>query len=287
MSLGSHQVSTSDLRAFISSDVLDRADALGRQYRAAEPYPHIVIDNFLRPEVMGNIIGNFPRMEQMPMIFKEPMSYKGQLSDIDRKWPAFSPVFDVLQSKPFRGLMSKISGIDDLIEDPILAGGGLHQSPKSGFLDIHVDANFHPVNKDLHRRLNLLIYANPKWDERWGGQLQIWENENNKPKWMRSTVDPVANRAVIFSTTRTSWHGVAPVNCPPDVTRRSLALYYYTRSRPDEELYRDSSVIWMNRSVLWKRTLYPAMNLGIAMLKPYAKRIRHALGRDKLFDANK
>lgn len=285
-SKGNNLKYSNELAAFISDEVLAHADELGRQYRSNSPYPHIVIDNFLQPAVMQQIIGNFPTMDQMPMIFKEPMSYKGQLSDVDGKWPAFSSLFDALQSKPFRDLLTEISGIDNLIDDPLLAGGGLHQSPASGFLDIHVDANFHPENKGLHRRLNLLIYANPEWDEQWGGQLQIWENKNNKPSTLRSTIEPIANRAVIFSTTRTSWHGVAPVCCPPDFSRRSLALYYYTSTRPDEELYRDSSVIWMNRSISWKRAVYPVMNFGIAMLKPYAKSVRRLLKRDKIFDAN-
>lgn len=276
-----------DISAFVSANVIAQAGSLGYRYRSAQPYPHIVIDNFLHDDVMRHVLNNFPTMEQMPTIFREPMSYKGQLSDVDGKWPEFSPLFSTLQSRPFRDLMSAITGIEDLLQDDVLAGGGLHQSPKSGFLDIHVDANFHPENKQLHRRVNLLIYANPEWDPRWGGQLQIWENQNNKPKHLRHSIDPISNRAVIFSTTRTSWHGVAPVDCPPDRSRRSLALYYYTRTRPAAETYRDSSVIWMNQTVPWKRALYPVMNAGIALLKPYAKSVRRLLGRDKVFDASK
>jgi len=228
-------------------------------------------------------------MEQMPMMFSEPMSYKGQLSDINGKWPQFSAVFEVLQSQEFRDLMSEISGISELLDDPILAGGGLHQSPKLGFLDLHVDANFHPIDKSLHRRLNLLIYLNSDWNPEWGGQFEIWSDRNKKPFKLAKRIAPAFNRAVIFSTTRTSWHGVTPINCTNGCTRKSIALYYYTTSRPKQESYRDSSVIWHNRTHLWKRALYPPMNIGIAVMKPYAKRLRwlkSLLGRKDIFDAS-
>jgi len=269
----------------MDAGVLARADSLGRAYRGARPFPHVVIDNFLHPEIAEDVSRHFPAMEQMPTVFREPMSLKGQLSDIDGKWPRFSPLFDVLQSAEFRGLVGAIAGIPGLLADPMLAGGGLHQSPRSGFLDIHVDANFHPEDKRLHRRVNILIYMNKEWRTEWGGQLELWEDANLKPGRLVASVEPVFNRAVIFSTTRTSWHGVAAIQCPEGLSRRSLALYYYTASRPANELYKDSSVIWMNRSVWWKRAFYPAMNAAIAVLKPYAKRVRTLTGRDRMFDA--
>ena len=40
-------------------------------------------------------------------------------------------------------------------------------------------------------------------------------------------ISPIANRAVIFTTDATSYHGhPEPMQCPEDVARRSLALYY-------------------------------------------------------------
>jgi hypothetical protein len=264
------------VESLISEHVLARVDELAAEYRASQPFRHIAIDNFLRPEAAASASAHFPALEDMPTIFKEPMSYKGQLSDVKGRAPVFAPMFDTLQSVEFRALMSRISGIGDLRDDAMLAGGGLHQSPRSGFLDLHVDANFHPFDKSLHRRLNLLIYVNPEWSEAWGGELQLWSDVNNKPAELRRSVPPLYNRAVIFSTTRTSWHGVAPISCPDGQSRKSLALYYYTTQRPAEELYEDSSVIWMNRSVLWKRALYPVLNFAIAKLRPYsfAKRLR-------------
>lgn len=264
----------------VSPGVLADVNDLSAAYRVANPYRHVVIDNFLIGEMADFLSERFPKMEDMPTVFKEPMSYKGQLSGVHEKWPLFSDIFNTLQSDEFRDLISQITGVDQLLADPIMAGGGLHLSPKSGFLDIHVDANFHPKDKMLHRRLNILIYVTRNWNREWGGALQLWSDKDRSPDELVKIVEPKFNRAVIFSTTRTSWHGVEPINCPDDVSRQSLALYYYTSSRPQEELYKDSSVIWMNRTVFWKRAIYPLMNLAIATLKPYIK-------RKKAFDAAK
>lgn len=279
------QVST--VADILAPTVLPNIETFAARYRAGEPYSHVVIDNFLKPDLAEALAANFPAMAEMPTLFKEPMSYKAQLSDIGGKWPAFAPVFGVLQSAEFRAIVSRICGIQSLLDDPILAGGGLHQSPRSGFLDIHVDANFHPNDKTLHRRLNLLVYLTRDWSETWGGEFEMWSDGGRKPKKRIRSIAPLFNRAVLFGTTRTSWHGVAPLECPSGITRKSLALYYYTKERPADELYRDSSVIWMNRSVWWKRALYPAMNFGIATLKPYAKILRPLLGRKGTFDADK
>lgn len=262
---------------------LEDAETIGRQYRSAHPFPHVVIDNFLPADAADALADSFPRMEQMSKLFKEPMSFKGQTSDISNKAPAFSGIFSELQSDQFRAQVGQITGIDKLLRDDILAGGGLHQSPNTGFLDLHVDANFHPIDKRLHRRVNLLVYLNRGWREEWGGNLELWSDRNKKPYERMHSITPVFNRAVIFSTTRTSWHGVGPITCPDGVTRKSLALYYYTIERPDAEMYKDSSVIWQNRSVAWKRAVYPAMNLAISILKPYAKHLR----RRSTFDAAK
>lgn len=262
-----------DLNVF-SSQALELMCVDMPAYKNSAPFPHIQIDNFFTEEVADFLYKNFPAMEQMPNIFKEPMSYKGQLSDIEGKWPKFSKIFAALQSEDFLKLVSNLTGIPDLLPDHLLAGGGLHQSPRSGFLDIHVDANFHPLDKSLHRRVNIIIYVNKRWDARWGGALELWSDKNLKPDLMQQSIDPIFNRAAIFSTTRTSWHGVAAVDCPENESRKSLALYYYTKSRPNDECYQDSSVIWMSKSNGIKRILYPVLNYAIKFLKPYAKYIR-------------
>jgi hypothetical protein len=112
--------------------------------------------------------------------------------------------------------------------DADLIGGGLHQIEAGGFLDVHVDFNFHP-KKRLHRRMNLLIYLNPAWNDAWEGHLELWDMDR---KQQLERVAPLLNRAVLFETNEVSFHGHPKVlKTPPGQFRRSMALYYYTETR--------------------------------------------------------
>jgi hypothetical protein len=80
---------------------IQNLDTLRERYRTASPYSHIVIDNFLPDEIARDLASKFPKVEEMSKVFREPMSYKGQTSDIDNKAPQFSGIFSELQSSDF------------------------------------------------------------------------------------------------------------------------------------------------------------------------------------------
>ena len=62
------------------------------------------------------------------------------------------------------------------------------------------------------------------------------------------SVNPVFNRCVVFSTTSAAFHGHPdPLQCPPDVTRKSVALYYYTNGRPASEEYDGHNTLFQRR----------------------------------------
>jgi Rps23 Pro-64 3,4-dihydroxylase Tpa1-like proline 4-hydroxylase len=127
---------------------------------------------------------------------------------------------------------SALTGISDLRPDPTYLGGGVHVSMPGGKLGVHADFNLHPET-GMHRRVNALIFLNDGWDPAWRGQLQLWPRDLKSPE---VSVDPVLNRMVAFTITDDAFHGVPEViACPPDRRRFSLALYYYTVDRPQEE----------------------------------------------------
>ena len=111
-------------------------------------------------------------------------------------------------------------------KDDHLEGGGIHQSDKGGFLNIHADFTVHPHHRNWQRRINVLVYLNKSWQEEWGGKLELWDKQM---KACEKKILPIFNRCVIFNTDADSYHGhPEPMTCPEDSFRRSIALYYYT-----------------------------------------------------------
>jgi Rps23 Pro-64 3,4-dihydroxylase Tpa1-like proline 4-hydroxylase len=212
-------------------------ERLAERYRTAEPFPHIVIDDFLPAALAQQILDNFPR-QPLPGDTMYQEGYAGlrkrqvQPEDCD----AYSrELFGFFNSAPILQFLEGLTGISALVSDPYFNGAGFHEISRGGLLGVHADFRIH---KQLHlrRRLNMLIYLNPGWDAAaWGGELELWDR-GMKAK-VRS-VEPVFNRCVVFNTDADSFHGHPdPLECPRHVTRKSIALYYYTAS---ERIYEDT-----------------------------------------------
>jgi Rps23 Pro-64 3,4-dihydroxylase Tpa1-like proline 4-hydroxylase len=126
-------------------------------------------------------------------------------------------------SPRFLRFLEKVTGIDALLADPHLIGGGLHLSGPGGVLMPHTD--FHTLREFwLFRRLNVILYLNEDWQEDWGGSLKLYRK--GKKEADRAIV-PIFGRMVIFCTDARSVHGF-PGPIADGHWRRSIALYYYT-----------------------------------------------------------
>jgi 2OG-Fe(II) oxygenase superfamily len=217
-------------------------ERLASAYREAEPFPHVVIDGFLPAALATEILQHFPEDEKTNDV-KFEMGYAGlhkrQIlpSDCDE---FCRNCFAFFNSAPILRFLEAMSGINGLISDPYFAGGGFHEISTGGLLGVHADFRLH-TQLNLSRRLNMLIYLNPGWRTEWGGQLGLWDRTRKDEV---QTIDPAFNRCVVFNTDATSYHGHPdPLACPPDVKRRSIALYYYTASETiREEIPADSTM---------------------------------------------
>lgn len=150
----------------------------------------------------------------------------------------------LLNSLPFLQFLEQLTSIPNLIPDPNFIGGGFHEIKPGGFLKMHVDLNKHYGNQ-LDRRLNVLVYLNENLDDSYGDHFELWNADVTK---CVKRVLPLFNRMVVFLTMPGSYHGHPnPLTCPPDRSRRSLALYYYTNGRPDEEVSEANSTLWKTR----------------------------------------
>ena len=69
--------------------------------------------------------------------------------------------------------ISRLTGIPNLRADHSLEGGGLHQTCRGGFLNVHADFTVHPHKRHWRRRVNLLLYLNEGWEESYNGHLEL------------------------------------------------------------------------------------------------------------------
>lgn len=214
-------------------------------YAAAEPFPHIVTDDFLPAEVADRLLGEFPDPAKIDWIRQQnPRSKKLSTEVLDEVSPFTYQLLNHFNSPAALRFLERLTGIKGLIPDPYFNGGGLHQIERDGYLKIHADFNMHPT---LHvdRRINLLLYMNKDWKEEYGGHLELWDRTMSK---CLKKVLPVFNRCVVFSTLDWAFHGhPEPLTCPPGWTRKSVALYYYTMGRPAEEKSGDHGTLYQTR----------------------------------------
>lgn len=240
-----------DLIDFAALQTSPRRDA--ERYAAAQPFPHIVIETFLTRASLANAIAEFPSPEAIQEWRRaDAVDANGRIAQArklgysqERHFgPTLRALVHELNSGPFLRYLEQLTGIDHLIPDPHMVGGGLHQYLPGAVLRVHADFNRLP-GVNLDRRLNLLLYLNAGWQPQWGGDLELWDASMQR---CASRIAPLANRCVIFSTTSTSYHGMPEPLASP--SRRHPALtraYYYSNGRPAEERVPDHSTLWQTR----------------------------------------
>jgi len=239
-------MTTSDTRVLFSEDTwlplaANHADA----YQSADPFPHVVLDDFLPDDVAQQLVAEFPGPDAIEWLrFKDSTGVKLAANRLPLVPPVIREVLLAFNSAPFIAFLERLTGIDGLIPDPWYVGGGMHQISRGGFLKIHADFNRHEQLR-LDRRINVLLYLNPDWQNDYGGNLELWNRDMSSAVVSTS---PVLNRCVIFNTTDVAFHGHPdPLNCPEGLTRKSLALYYYSNGRPDEEVAESHSTLYHHR----------------------------------------
>ena len=227
----------------------DAGTALRARFDAAQPFRHLVMDGFLEDAFARRLLAEFPPFERGNA--RNEAGEPGGKSTVERireLGPAFADLDEVIQGAAFLQWLSAATGIPGLLYDPWYFGGGTHENRNGQDLDAHVDFNRHPAN-GWHRRLNLIVYLNHDWQDAWGGSLELHSDPRAADdRVLRIT--PLFNRCVVFETTEWSWHGFAPIALPPAEqarTRRSIALYFYTRERPASELADPHSTIYVDR----------------------------------------
>ncbi|MGA2413399.1 MAG: 2OG-Fe(II) oxygenase [Candidatus Sulfotelmatobacter sp.] len=267
--------------------------ALSERYRENHPCPHILLQDFLYPEVAAAMAEEFPQPTSAAWTqYKHANENKLGMAKRQLFPPTIAAVTDELNSPEFVAWISELTGIPNLMADPMLEGGGLHQSGPGGYLNVHTDFSMHHFQPNWHRRVNLILYLNPGWNESWGGSIELWERKQGKVASCAAKYLPLLNHALIFTTDERSLHGFPdPLTCPQGQSRKSLALYYYTVDRDKmvtshstdyfarpQDGWVKSVMIWMDKKAV---DLYSRAKARFGFSDEYASKVLGFLSRKK------
>jgi hypothetical protein len=261
-------------------------DVAAKEYAAADPFPHIVIDDVLYADAFAAAVTDFPGIDDE--------FWKGYLHVNETKYCNVHPdtwadslreVARELTSPDFVAYLEELTGIRGLVPDWSMDGGGLHQTLRGGHLNVHTDFTTHHVHENWARRVNILLYLNQEWHDDWGGQLELWDQDMQA---CRDRVTPRGNRMLVFTTSFDSFHGHPDgLTCPHGEARRSMALYYFTeeanpvrrathyRARPDEGAGRRAAIA-ADRVVL---DVYDRVKRRLGLTDDAAHKVLHRLNR--------
>ncbi len=225
------------MNAMFDYDVLmQKAELAKGAYAASAPFPHTHIDNFLPSATAEEVAGALPHPDaggKFDFFYAKGYEEKWAVSDDGAMAAPVRALVREFNSGRYIRFLEELTGISHLLPDPHLFGGGVHLVKRGGVLQIHSDFNWAEHLK-AHRRVNMFVYLTPDWQPEWGGALELWDRTGQEKVCEYS---PNFNRLVVFSSSSDTFHGHPhPLNCPDGVLRRSIAMYYYTTERPEEEI---------------------------------------------------
>jgi hypothetical protein len=234
----------------LSARTVGGADRYREAFLHASPFKHVVIDDFFEPRFAATLLAEFPSFDSGSST-NEGGRKEGKAvnTDIGGISPAYRRLYEVIAGRPFLDFVSRLSGIPDLLIDPLMFGGGTHENRHGQELDPHVDFNY-DQSLQLHRRLNLIVYLNHDWQPEWGGALEIHSNPRTPFENQICSYDPLFNRCVMFETNEYSWHGFPRIDLPEDrrhLSRKSISIYLYTKERPAGEIAPTHSTFYVQR----------------------------------------
>ena len=232
-------------------------------YATSRPFPHMVAEDIFPQEVLeaANLeIPDNPENNGDGCVHGA-RCYNGKVTERSKNaWfnqqsmgPATQAILTFMKSQLFVHFLERITGIEEIVPDAQLIGGGIHQTLSGGFLSVHAD--FNKGNVGMHRRVNVFLYLNPDWKDEYGGHLELWSRDLQR---CEARISPDLGKLTVFSSTDFSYHGHQnPLTCPENRSRRSLAVYYYSKTRPSHECL-NNDCDETTHSALWQTTLCPS-----------------------------
>jgi hypothetical protein len=185
--------------------------------KSSDPFPYLVIDDWLSPELCRAACAEWPSDDWGHWFrYVDARGNKSVSHDADRLPPACKEIVRELARLP----LGELLGVQDSFPDLLLYGAGMSMIHAGGDLPLHLDSDHHPLKK-WERAASAIVYLS----ECVGGNLQLWKGDRSE---VAVSIGPMPGRLAIFECGDNSWHAVSPVvrGC-----RMSLSLFFWRMSR--------------------------------------------------------
>ncbi|MDD5322261.1 MAG: 2OG-Fe(II) oxygenase [Methylococcales bacterium] len=203
-------------------------------YENNTPYPHIVFDDFLPINIARKISDGYPDVNNINAAWKyhnNKNTIRYFLEDTRQFSKPLKSFATAITSRSFLLFLETLTGVKALLPDPYFMGGGAMVTTTGGYLNVHIDFNW---NQKIQawRRMTVLFYMTPGWQEDWGGNLELWSTDG---KSKVKEIVPLFNRLVVFNTTSESYHGQSvPISSPENKPRTVFAAFYYATEKGEK-----------------------------------------------------
>lgn len=236
-------------------DIENNLERLRIEYHTAQPFPHLIIDNFCDEIKLNQAYNAIPELNNKSRDFVFANN-KFEKSNYKELCPELEELYHDFTSERFNKILSFITS-KEVFVDPKNHGGGLHQGKKNSFLDMHLDFNYHPLHKNWYRELNLLLYLNKDWKPEYKGSLKIHDLRTGK----EAEIEVPFNRLIIQQCAPYTLHGYDMTSFPENKYRTSIATYAYQVHKNQIEKIRTTDWHPKEDAGLFKRLLANNYNL--------------------------
>lgn len=216
--------------AMINELTQEKIEELGARFRSAQPFQHVVVDNFLTADVFAAL-----NTEMREYYGENREKGKTWNSDAeDGKWgstglavpPRLAELDKFLGSEGLTSLLSRITGFTNLTVTSNINGVGFsffHAMKPGSYLGPHTD-HTRDLNNGPYHVLNIILYMSNEWDPNWRGGTTLF----NEKVQLSGVVEYRPNRALIFMHSPHSIHGTERVSQLAGGNRFSIYYDYYT-----------------------------------------------------------
>jgi SM-20-related protein len=178
-----------------------KLDALRAAPLKDNPFPYVVIDNFLRAEYADDVSRDFPEIKS-----------RGSF-----------PITQLKSGETFQRLVAELNSA--ALKAAIAEKFEINLDDRSTMITVRGKASARDgrIHTDTKSKfLTMLLYLNPVWEAE-GGWLRILRSNKNLDDYV-AEIPPTFGTCLLFKVTDNCWHGHKPFQG----TRKVLQLNYVT-----------------------------------------------------------